>query len=32
VVDWQGHAPEVLNAMLENLARLRAEGRDVIED
>jgi hypothetical protein len=32
VTDWQGHEPEVLNAMLENLAKLRAEGRDVIED
>ena len=32
VVDWQGHEPEVLTAMLESLARLRAEGRDVIED
>jgi rifampin ADP-ribosylating transferase len=32
VVDWQGHDPEVLNAMLESLAVLRAEGRDVIED
>lgn len=32
VADWQGHDPEVLNHMLENLARLRAEGRDLIED
>lgn len=32
VVDWQGHEPAVLQAMLDNLARLRAEGLDVIED
>jgi rifampin ADP-ribosylating transferase len=32
VVDWQGHDPDVLNNMLESLARLRAEGRDVIYD
>jgi rifampin ADP-ribosylating transferase len=32
VVDWQGHDQEVLNAMLESLAVLRAEGRDLIED
>ena len=32
VVDWQGHDPEVLNKMLDNLAQLRAEGKDVIED
>jgi rifampin ADP-ribosylating transferase len=32
VADWQGHPPEVLNTMLESLARLRAEGRDVIYD
>lgn len=30
--DWEGHAPEVLMAMLDGLAVLRAEGRDVIED
>lgn len=29
---WQGHAPEVLAAMLDNLARLREQGLDVIED
>lgn len=29
---WEGHAPEVLQGMLDNLARLRAEGLDVIED
>jgi hypothetical protein len=32
VEDWQGHEPEVLQAMLDSLARLRAEGRDLIED
>ncbi len=29
---WDGHAPEVLQGMLDNLARLRAQGLDVIED
>jgi rifampin ADP-ribosylating transferase len=32
VHDWPGHPPEVLNGMLESLAKLRAEGRDLIED
>jgi rifampin ADP-ribosylating transferase len=32
VEDWQGHAPEVLTAMLDNLARLREQGLDIIED
>lgn len=32
VDDWEGHPPEVLQGMLDSLARLRAEGRDVIED
>lgn len=32
VVSWQGHAPDVLNAMLDHLARLREQGQDVIED
>ena len=32
VEDWQGHAPEVLQGMLDNLARLREQGLDVIED
>jgi hypothetical protein len=32
VVSWEGHAPDVLNAMLDNLARLREQGLDVIED
>jgi len=30
--DWQGHPPEVLQRMLEGLARLREQGLDVIED
>jgi Rifampin ADP-ribosyl transferase len=29
---WEGHAPEALEAMLAGLARLRAEGRDLIDD
>ena len=29
---WEGHAPEVLNGMLNNIARIRAQGLDVIED
>ena len=32
MTDWQGHEPDVLNKMLESLARLREEGRDVIYD
>jgi rifampin ADP-ribosylating transferase len=32
VVDWRGHDPDVLNRMLDSLARLREQGRDVIED
>jgi rifampin ADP-ribosylating transferase len=32
VEDWSGHDPEVLQRMLEGIARLREEGRDVIED
>lgn len=32
VLTWEGHTAEVLDAMLENLARLRAQGLDVIED
>lgn len=32
VQTWDGHAPEVLNAMLDNIARLREQGLDVIED
>ena len=30
--DWEGHDPHVLQEMVDNLARLRQEGRDVIED
>ncbi len=29
---WEGHGPEVLQAMLDNIARLRKQGLDVIED
>ena len=29
---WQGHAPEVLTGMLDNLARLREQGLDIIDD
>jgi rifampin ADP-ribosylating transferase len=29
---WEGHDPEVLQAMLDNLARLREQGLDIIED
>ena len=32
VVTWQGHEPEVLRGMLDGLAQLRLQGRDVIED
>jgi rifampin ADP-ribosylating transferase len=32
VEDWQGHSPEALATMLDNLARLREQGLDVIED
>ena len=32
VDDWEGHPPEVLQAMLDSLARLREQGLDVIED
>jgi hypothetical protein len=32
VQTWEGHAPEVLQAMLDNIARLRKQGLDVIED
>ena len=32
VTDWPRHAPEELAAMLASLARLRAEGRDVVLD
>ncbi len=29
---WEGHAPEALQAMLDNIARLREQGLDLIED
>src|SRR5207302_2589762 len=29
---WEGHAPEVLKAMLDGLARLREQGLDLSED
>lgn len=30
--EWEGHAPEVLQGMLDSLASLRAKGLDLIED
>ena len=30
--EWEGHAPEALQAMLDGIARLREQGLDVIED
>jgi rifampin ADP-ribosylating transferase len=32
VQSWVGHPPEVLQAMLDNITRLRDQGLDVIED
>lgn len=32
VDSWEGHAPDVLKAMLDGLALLREKGLDVIED
>jgi rifampin ADP-ribosylating transferase len=32
VQTWEAHAPDVLKAMLRNIARLREQGLDVIED
>lgn len=32
LTDWEGHPPEVLQGMLDNLARLREQGLDIIED
>jgi hypothetical protein len=32
VSTWEGHAPEVLQGMLDNLTRLQEQGLDVIED
>ena len=31
VVNWQGHAPDVLNKMRENIARVRVEGPSIID-
>jgi hypothetical protein len=32
VADWVGHDPETIKTMLDNLAQLREQGLDVIED
>jgi Rifampin ADP-ribosyl transferase len=32
VLDWDGHPPDVVQGMLDSLARLREQGLDVIED
>ncbi len=32
VEHWESHPPEVLQGMLDNIAKLRADGLDVIED
>jgi rifampin ADP-ribosylating transferase len=32
VMDWQGHPPEQLQAMRDNLQRLREQGIEAIED
>lgn len=32
VMDWQGHAPEQLQAMKDHLARLKEQGIEAIED
>ncbi len=32
VTYWEGHPPEVVQAMLDHLARLREQGLDVIKD
>lgn len=32
VRDWEGHSPETVQGMLDGIARLRAQGLDVIED
>jgi hypothetical protein len=31
ITEWQGHAPEVLQAMKDNVARLKAEGAEIID-
>lgn len=32
VESWDGHPPEILQLMLDNIAELRAEGLDIIDD
>ncbi len=32
VVEWEGHSPEVLQNMLDNLAKLKAQGIEAIND
>ena len=32
ITDWQGHAPEQLQAMRDHLARLKEQGVEAIED
>lgn len=32
VESWEGHPPETLQLMLDNITKLQAEGRDIIED
>ncbi|MBD2113629.1 MULTISPECIES: NAD(+)--rifampin ADP-ribosyltransferase [Cyanophyceae] len=32
ITDWQGHPPEQLKAMLDNLERLKQQGIEAIED
>jgi rifampin ADP-ribosylating transferase len=32
VESWESHPPEILQGMLDNIAKLRADGLDVIED
>lgn len=32
VETWEGHSPEILRGMLDNIARLREQGLDVIDD
>lgn len=32
LTDWEAHAPQMLKGMLDNIARLREQGLDVIED
>jgi len=32
VMEWQGHSPEILQAMLDNLERFRQMGIEAIED